>query len=139
MLSSTFHDKQLVSIAVADDTLTIEILTQDRRTKIRVVGLQKMRVTDFKEGNIINIVQAIHAQQSTESLSAVRSLLQYAYEISDDELQQDTKLSCSFDKKIEEYERGSLVILEIEPSYGAYLVAVGTDILEEEIHSPSQA
>ncbi|KRP67975.1 hypothetical protein [Pseudomonas orientalis] len=139
MLSSTFHDQKLVSIAVADDALTIEISTQDKTTKIRVTGLQKIRVTDFKEGNIINIAQVIHAQHSTESVSAVKSLLQYVYEISDDELQQNTKLSCSFDKKIKEYEDGSIVIFEIEPSYGAYLVAVGTDILEEGVHKPSQA
>ncbi|MEG8233901.1 hypothetical protein [Pseudomonas orientalis] len=130
MLSSTFHDKELISIAVIDDALTIEILTQERKTKIRVGGLQKLLVTDFKEGNIINVVRVIHTGCSTESVGAVRSLLQYVYEISDNELQQDAKLSCSFDEKIKEYEEGSILIFEIEPSYGAYLVAVGRDILE---------
>ena len=139
MLSSTFHDQKLVSIAVADNALTIEILTQERKTKIRVGGLQKLLVTDFKEGNIINVVRVIHTGCSTESMGAVRSLLQYAYEISDTQLQKNTKLSCFFDKIIKEYEEGSIVIFEIEPSYGAYLVAVGTNILEEGVHNPSQA
>ncbi|CRM36910.1 hypothetical protein [Pseudomonas sp. 44 R 15] len=98
-----------------------------------------MRVTDIKEGNIINVAQAIHSEHSTESLSAVKSLLKYAYEISDTQLQQNTKLSCFSDKTIKEYEEGSIVIVEIEPSYGAYLVAVGTDILEKGVHNPSQA
>ncbi len=48
MLSSTFHDGQLISISVMDDTLAIEILAQSKATKIKLSGLEKLRVIDFK-------------------------------------------------------------------------------------------
>jgi hypothetical protein len=130
MLSSTFHDEKLISIAVADDVLAIEISTRDKKNKIQVVGLQRLRVTDFKEGNIINVAQVICAEQSTESTSVIRSLLKYAYGLDNTDLQKNTKFSSFLNEKIKEYEEGVIVIFEIEPSYGAYLVAVGRDIIE---------
>ncbi|MGY2413083.1 hypothetical protein [Pseudomonas pergaminensis] len=133
MLSSTFHDGKLVSIDVADDILAIEISTQEKTTKIQVSGLQKLRINEFKEGNIINIARIVHAEKSAESEITGRSLLKYVYELDDTNLMQNSKFSSFLDKKAKEFEEGSIVILEIEPSYGAYLVAVGRDILEEDI------
>lgn len=61
MLSSTYHDEKLISIAVADDSLAIEISAQNKKIIIKVNELEKLRVTDFKEGNIINVAQVIYA------------------------------------------------------------------------------
>lgn len=65
----------------------------------------------------------------------VRSLLKYAYEVDDADLERNTELSSFLDKKLMDYENGLIVILELEPSYGAYLVAIGGSILE--MDSPS--
>lgn len=134
MLSSTYHDEKLISIAVADDSLAIEISAQNKKIIIKVNELEKLRVTDFKDGNIINVAQVIYAGGAgTEGM--VRSLLKYAYEVDDADLERNTELSSFLDKKLMDYENGLIVILELEPSYGAYLVAIGGSILE--MDSPS--
>jgi hypothetical protein len=132
MLSSTYHDEKLVSIAVVDNSLTIEISSKDKKVRIKVTELEKLRITDFKEGNIINLAQVIHAGVSTDTESMVRLLLKYAYEVNDADLKRNAKLSSFLDNKIKEHQEGSIVILEIEPSYGAYLIAIGRQIVEEQ-------
>lgn len=111
--------------------MILEISAQDKIIKVTLSDLEKLRVTDFKEGNIINSVQIVRPEKTNNGLG--RSLLKYVYELDETNLTKNTKLSSFLDKKIKEYEEGSLLILEIEPSYGAYLVAIGKKIIEEEI------
>lgn len=132
MLSSTFHDGKLISIAVTDDVLAIEVFAQDKITKIQLSGLEKLRVTDFKEGNIINAVRVVRPKLPPSNDDVGKSLMKYAYELDDAVLERNEKFSFFLDKKLKEYEEGSVLILEIEPSYGAYLVAIGKKISEEE-------
>lgn len=131
MLSSTFHDERLISISVADDTLAMEVSEQDKSVKIKISDLEKLRVTDFKEGNIINAIRTIKPDPSESSEVEIKSLLMYAYELDDESLKMDAKLSLFIDKKLKEHTNGSIIILEVEPSYGAYLVAIGKTISEE--------
>jgi len=133
MLSSTFHDGKLISIAVTDDILAIEVFAQDKITKIQLSGLEKLRVTDFKEGNIINAMRVVRPKLSRSNEGVGKSLMKYAYELDDAALERNKKFSFFLDNKLKEYEEGSVLILEIEPSYGAYLVAIGKKISEEEI------
>lgn len=130
MLSSAFHDGRLTSVIVADDTLVLDVLTEDKIFKIHLSGLKKLRVTDFKEGNIINAVREFCSTQLPDDTRAVRSLMMYAYDLDDADLERNGKFSLLLEKQIIEYESGSIVVLEIEPSYGAYLVAIGEKISE---------
>lgn len=130
MLTSTFHDGRLMSIAVTDDTLTLEVLTQGKTIKIQLCGLEKLRVSDFKEGNIINAVRIICPKRNSSSDGVGRSLIKFAYALGEEGLEDNSKFASFLDGKLEEYEGGSILILEIEPSYGAYLVAIGKEISE---------
>lgn len=129
MLSSSFHDGKLMSITVADEKLSLEVYSDGKLTQIQVVGLEKLRATEFKEGNIINSL-TILSPDSLPDISEVRALMKYAYELNDADLERNPKFSSFLEGKLKEYQDGSLLVLEVEPSYGAYLVAIGRGILE---------
>ncbi|WP_434702526.1 hypothetical protein J3P85_16600 [Pseudomonas sp. Z1-12] len=93
MLSSTFHDGKLISIAVMDDILAVEVLAQDKITKIQLSGLEKLRVTDFKEGNIINAVRVVRPKPSPSNDGVGKSLMKYAYELDDVALERNEKFT----------------------------------------------
>ncbi|MBK3453271.1 hypothetical protein [Pseudomonas sp. MF6754] len=131
MLSSTFHDGRLISITAVDDNLTLEILAQDKTTKIKMSGLEKLRVTEFKEGNIISTLRVICPEDSSSKESTGKSLLKYAYELDEATLEHSEKFKSFLTNKLREHEKGSILILELEPSYGAYLVAIARTITEE--------
>jgi hypothetical protein len=93
MLSSTFHDGKLISIAVTDDILAIEVFAQDKTTKIQLSGLEKLRVTDFKEGNIINAVRVLRPKPSPSTDGVGKSLMKHAYELDDAAIERNEKFS----------------------------------------------
>ncbi|WP_338524441.1 hypothetical protein NUH87_01765 [Pseudomonas batumici] len=130
MLSSTYHDEKLISIAASENSLTLQIYSESKTSTIQLNDLVKLRATDFEEGNIINIVQIFDAHNAPTGEATYRSLIKYAYGISNDDLKKNPKLSSFLNNKIREYEKGSLLILEVEPSYGCYLVAIGRTISE---------
>jgi len=100
MLSRTYHDGKLASISVTEDSLSLQVFTENKTAKIQLDGLEKLRATDFEEGNIINVVQVFDAHSSPTSEATYRSLFKYAYSISDDDLKNE-KLSSFLDKKLE--------------------------------------
>lgn len=132
MLSSTFHDEKLISVAVTDEALILEVSLKGKVLKITVSGLERLRVTDFKEGNIINSLQVICHDPRSASNHSVRSLLMYVYDLDDASLERNSRLTSFINEKLKAYEQGAIHVLELDPSYGAYLVAVGSEILEEE-------
>jgi hypothetical protein len=132
MLTRNFHDEKLMSISVFENSLAIEVTLLGRMIKITVGGLEKLRVSDFKEGNIITAVRVNCSKTSGGNKEEVRSLLMYAYDLDEAVLEKNVKLSGFLNNKIKQYEAGAILILELEPSYGAYLVAVGSEVSEEE-------
>ncbi|MGY2224932.1 hypothetical protein ACW9IK_19785 [Pseudomonas gingeri] len=130
MLSSTYHDGKLGSIAVTDDTLILQVMTESKTAIIQLDGLEKLRASDFEEGNIINAVRVFEAHRSPTDEATYRSLIKQAYKIDDNSLMRNEKLSSFLEKKVKEYEQGALIILEVEPSYGCYLVAIGRTLSE---------
>lgn len=131
MLSSEFHDGNLISISTQDNVLTLYVSLNEKLTKITVKELERLRVSDFKEGNIINTVSVFCGTSKQCSDERCASLLKYVYDLSDAILEKDKKLSPFLDKKIEAFKEQDILILEIEPSYGAYLVAIGKTLSED--------
>jgi hypothetical protein len=133
MLSSTFHDGRLVSITATDDKLTLDIFAHNKKTKVTLSGLERLRVTEFKEGNIISALRVICPDPPSSKESVGKSLMKYVYELDDSTLEHSEKFKYFLTNKLREYEEGSIIILELEPSYGAYLVAIGRNITEENV------
>ncbi|MBS7690309.1 hypothetical protein I0E98_06655 [Pseudomonas lalucatii] len=98
--------------------------------KIIINDLEKLRVSDFKEGNIINSAHVFCGENGSFSEERYTSLVKYAYDISNTALSDNEKLSSFLIRKVKEIKEGSLLALEIEPSYGAYIVAIGKNISE---------
>ncbi|WP_449124941.1 hypothetical protein [Pseudomonas viridiflava] len=132
MLSSTFHDGELKSISVADDKLCMDIYADGKTTRIKLSGLEKLRITDFKEGNIISFLRVLSQDNSPSNRSEVMLLMKYAYTLNDTDLELTPKYSSFLDRKIKEYQDGSLLVMELEPSYGAYAVAIAKELSEED-------
>ncbi|KIQ37342.1 MULTISPECIES: hypothetical protein [Pseudomonas syringae group] len=132
MLSSTFHDGELKSISVADNKLCMDIYVDGKTTRIKLGGLEKLRITDFKEGNIISFLRVLSQDNSPSNRSEVMLLMKYAYTLNDTDLELTPKYSSFLDRKIKEYQDGSLLVMELEPSYGAYAVAIAKDLSEED-------
>ncbi|MBC3955781.1 hypothetical protein [Pseudomonas triticifolii] len=133
MLSSNFHDGKMMSIAVMDDTLFMEVYADGKTTKIKVSGLEKLRVTDFEEGNIINSLRVLSPNDHAGASSEVMRLMKYAYALEDADFKLSPKYSSFLDKKLEAFRNGSVLVVELEPSYGAYAVAIGKEISEESL------
>ena len=130
MLSSNFHDGNLISISTKDDTLVLCVSALGGITNIVINDLERLRVSDFKEGNIINSAHVFCGESESCDEGRYTSLVKYVYDMSDTALKNNEKLSLFLKRKIEEIKEGSLLILEIEPSYGGYIVAIGKTISE---------
>lgn len=130
MLSSDFHDRNLLSVSVKGGRLTLEISTGDTIKEITLLGLEKLRATDFKEGNVINALRLFVANPTDQDTTIPRQLIKYAYEINEQDLSSPSRLSEFFEKTLDRYLNGSLLILELEPSYGGYIVAIGAALQE---------
>ncbi|MBU3056276.1 hypothetical protein [Pseudomonas indica] len=131
MLSSDFHDGNLLSISTQDNALALYISLNEKLTKITLKELERLRVSDFKEGNIINAASIYCGVSEQCSEERYTLLLKYVYDLSDATLENDKKISLFLDRKIEALKERDILILEIEPSYGAYMVAIGKAVSEE--------
>lgn len=129
-LSSTFHDENLISITAANNTLVLVLSKQGETVRITMQALEKLRVSDFKEGNIISSMRTISPEPSEACKTEARSLIMHACDLDETSLKINSKPTSFLDKKLTEYRSGAIIILEIEASYGAYLVAIGKSITE---------
>lgn len=131
MLSGNFHDGNLISISTKDDTLVLCVSALGEVKNIIINDLERLRVSDFKEGNIINSAHVFCGGNGSFNEDRYASLVKYVYDMNDAALSNNEKLSSFLRRKVEEVKEGSLLVLEIEPSYGAYIVAIGKSISED--------
>ena len=119
MLSSDFHDGNLISISSQNGVFELRVLSRGKLIKITVKDLERLRVSDFKEGNVINFLRVFSGEE------------EMCNDIGDETVESNGKIPLFVSKKIEELKRGTLLALEVEPSYGGYVVAIGRAVLEE--------
>ncbi|UXJ54547.1 hypothetical protein [Pseudomonas citronellolis] len=131
MLSSDFHDGNLISISSQNGVFELRVLSRGKLIKITVKDLERLRVSDFKEGGVINFLRVFSGEEEMCNEGRYMSLIKYVYDIGDETVESNGKIPLFVSKKIEELKRGTLLALEVEPSYGGYVVAIGRAVLEE--------
>jgi len=130
-LSSQLHDGNLISVSTIDGTLTLLFSVAGRSKRVNLNGLERLRISDFKEGNIANSVSVYSGEYGLGD-ERYEELLRYVYDISNVASGNPEKTHGFLKEKLRELNTGNLLLLEIEPSYGCYLVALGRSISESE-------
>ncbi|MCF6256874.1 MAG: hypothetical protein L3K25_11360 [Gammaproteobacteria bacterium] len=126
-----FHDAKIISVQLElqdDSLLRINTLHEKRIKSINVQGLIKLRVSDFEEGNIVSRVYSYTGHNCAQHSDVVLKNLNYVYKLSSDFLEKYPDKKAFIVEKYNEVIKGNLVLLEIEPAYGCYLVALGKNI-----------
>ncbi len=63
-----FHDANIVALELKDEKiLEIVFLAEQQKKKMIVYGLEKLRVSDFEEGNIVSRVYYYSEHDSVDS------------------------------------------------------------------------
>lgn len=118
---SRFHDGKLVAIKLISDTdCDLQILTQDGHLEsIRLIGVVRLVIDEFREGNIINNI--------TVAQDVIRSqVLDHLFNVGDSIASHEAV--GRFAHKIQS---GELKLLEIDPSYGASVTCLCSAIIVE--------
>lgn len=127
----SFHDHNVSAISIRGSTLKLEISRNDQEhTYIEVDGLEKLRISDMEEGNVIANLRVFSVENYSMFERKIMACIRYVYRF-DDEIE-------NIDPKNEDYvvsqfslvAHGKIIVLEIEPSYGCYLVAFGRSARE---------
>lgn len=122
----SFHDQNLSAVSICDDTLKLEILgNEQEKTWIAVEGLEKLRISDMEEGNIIANLRIFSIDNYSVFAKKIAACVRYVYKLDDARDIIDHKGNEHVKRQCSLIEHGELIVLEIEPSYGCYLVALG--------------
>ena len=116
------HDYYFVTI---DDNLDknsskLTFLSEDKKNKIVIdlINVKNSRCMDWKYGNII-----LDAEIVNPSSNRIIDLINFLEDYTEIEIKKQKYLSV-----LEQIKRNKLYILEINPSYGAYYLALIEDI-----------
>lgn len=120
-----FVEARIVGIEVRHDRQTAKIVTEGlncRYSSINLQGVERILVNEFRETNVIE-----SATLWAANLSPLTEKLAFLISNSDDLSRQ-----ADFKEAIEEVkskiEAGTLVFFEIEPIYGAWIMALVRDV-----------
>lgn len=131
MQLSQVHDGRVVSVVLKNNELTLKI-ESDSATKIIVVrSLQKLKMDNFLEGNIVNSVFVYSGADCNRDVDQLQKSLAYLYEVTSKSIDNKPSLQSFLNQQFEKLVDGDLVMIEVEPSYGCYLVALGEGLVEE--------
>jgi len=125
----SFHDQNLTAVSLCGDALRIQIAGNDGMiTLLEIERLEKLRISDFEEGNVIANVRLFADENYSSCQKRVLACIRYVYKLDTEILNADAEEFVQ--KQCELVARGKLVVMEVEPSYGCYLVAVGCNVNE---------
>lgn len=136
MRIKSYHDKEIRGIRLLeDDRVWIELGDAGRICAvIEVFGLEKLRINNLQEGNIVARV-IVHG--STDALSSpkkIENLVNYLFGFRSDP--NSSRNEKEFVRSVlHRVELGELFILEIEPSYGCHFLALWKAIEERPINT----
>ena len=124
-----FHDAKISSIKLEENNLlSIKTLHREAEKYINIEGLVKLRISDFEEGNIISRIYSYSGESGQQHKEEIMNCLIYAYKLTGEILKKHPDQKLFIDEKCKEVIKGNLIVLEIEPAYGCYLVAIGKSI-----------
>ena len=119
-LTSVLHDAILV--AIEDDihknsSKLSFILSKNKKSfHVHLKDISASRCTDWKFGNVVLDVNRIKSKKDT---NRIIEIINYVEELSEYQISKKAYLPL-----YEKIENGELFIFEINPSYGAYFVAI---------------
>ena len=121
---TNFHDQYITGIEVIENNLEIKATHEGKRGIIKIRKLEDLKVNGFKEGNIINILRIYHQENVLQKKGYAFNLIKDACDIN--LLLESNKIIIN--KKLQKIIEGQLIMLEIIPSYGCEIVALGFEI-----------
>lgn len=130
----TFHDHLLTGVSLREDAAVLSVESDHRWSKseqyeILVHGLIRLRVDGFLQGNIIDSALCHDVTNVEKHGDAIRACIRFALD------EQEADPPRWSEGLVARIQAGELMILEIIPSYGAYLVAIGKTITIQQKHS----
>ena len=109
-----FHDEYLRGLLIESTTVHVFLSTEDgKKFDIEVRGVLSLKLDGFREGNIIYEVLVREPEEIT-----LQDMMNF-YEFRD---------AANAIKKLEETRKKDLVILEINPSYGATCIILAASV-----------
>ncbi len=124
MFMNTFHDASLTAIKLVDDGFFMTLSSNNSEASIVVAGLKKLRIDKFMEGNIVNTVKTLSGADCLELTDSIRAQLVYLYDLDTRSVEENASLVPFIDSSIDKIVKGELILLEVEPSYGSYILAL---------------
>lgn len=126
----TFHDHFLTGVSVDETGVVLRVKSDGRwiikeQYRIIVKGLVRLRSDNFLQGNIIDSVVCHDIRNARIDEDDIRACARFAL----DEPESDPHSSIS--QIVNRMLAGELMALEVIPSYGAYLVAIGRMVTVE--------
>ena len=131
MLTRDYHDCNVTSIALIDDTLSISIVTTAGSDRLNLKRLKKLRINDFLEGNIVNSAKVYSGSICLENESIVRKNLAYLYDIDCEAIKNKPSLGPFIDALFKKLCVEELAMFELISSYGCFVVALAENINAE--------
>lgn len=105
----SFHDAQLSGIVLLPQKRCLAIITTVNNQTHRIVfrGVERLRADDFREGNIILDV-TVQSGKSVDKAGVLFAL----------SMEDERRHPAFFDSVIGRIERGELMLVQVNPSYG---------------------
>lgn len=132
---SKFIESHLTGVAIDDSQRLIRIYLRDvahQRSIITISGVDRFVVNEMRETNIVECISCWNARSSdADYREALAFLITGKY---DDDI--DAAFELLIDKASESICKGEKILLEIEPIYGAQVIALAAGISIESNKGP---
>jgi len=120
-----FHDENIISIELVDGGLSLALTLNGAVANVYITCLKKLRVDRFQEGNIVNSVFVYSGEECLGHEESIRTALRYLYDIDAQSIKNKPSLTPFLEQQFKKIINGELILVEVEPSYGCYIVALG--------------
>lgn len=123
---SNFHDGLLTGIVLGSDTATILLQrTTGEEYKLTLAGLEVLHMEDFRQGNIISMVEVVSGQAPYEH-SGLERLFGLPHPSAAEEYHRTH--AAVVERQSARIANGEVSMVVIVPSYGADLIAICRDV-----------
>lgn len=125
IIEPRLHDGLLTRIElIGDDRAELAVTSEDgSRFELSLLGLVRLKATDFLQGNII--LDAVLYRGNLSNPALLEAVLGMT--------QEEAKSTRTFHETLTDIRSGSLALLELQPSYGCYLLALCREVVAYEV------
>ena len=129
IMINQFHDENLIAVNISKEKVSFSFTAKNKILKVSVHGLKKLRVDKFEEANVIARIYLYSGNEGISEKESIFSCLNYVFDINDSAIKNKPDLEAFIEQQYQYVINGDLIILEIEPSYGCYIVALGEKVV----------